>query len=46
VICPDFNAFERELAAYSDLIRWNLPSSGVGALVGLARFFILLEMPM
>ena len=42
VICPDFNAFEREFAAYSDLIRWNLPSSVVGAFRGFARFFAFL----
>jgi hypothetical protein len=45
MICPDFNAFEREFTAYSDFIRWNFPSSGVGALIGLVRFFLLLDIP-
>jgi hypothetical protein len=42
VINPDFNASERELSGYSDLMRWNLPSSWVGAIRGFVRIFAFL----
>jgi len=40
VICPDFNTFERKFARYIDVIGWNFPSDGVGALIGFARFLL------